>query len=170
LNEPAATDNIQSGADPRFEAGWSRLERAMWTVLVLFVLAGLAGLFGKGLFSARWRASPSADLRVHFERFLRHKVASSIQIEVSDGVPSPAPVNITISRHLADTLNLQRTGPKPDVEISSPDGVVLSYATVPPGGLHIELTQEPRTLGTVAGSIAVGGAASTIPLAQFVYP
>ncbi len=60
------------------EKEWRTL-RAGWFLLILFVLAGLLGLFGGGLFSRVTAETPIGTIR--YDRYLRHSTPSVIIIQ-----------------------------------------------------------------------------------------
>ena len=89
------------------EKEWQTL-RVGWILLILFVLAGLLGLFGGGLFS---EVSAETGIgRIRYERFLRHSTPSVIMIE-SDLVMNDSSVFIN-STYLRK-VKIEQIDPRP---------------------------------------------------------
>ncbi len=166
-------DGIDTGSNLAFESRFWTFQRAAWIFLVMLVVVGLSGGFGRGFFSAA--SLPLADGGdVEFEKFIRFKTPTSYTLTVKRSVDSGAPesVSVHVSAALLAKLNLKivESTPTPQSVEGIADGVVLVFK---PGAgaeaLQIKLTLEPKAIGSVHGTLGVSGSAP-LQIHQFVYP
>ncbi|HEY7863666.1 MAG TPA: hypothetical protein VIE39_08400, partial [Thermoanaerobaculia bacterium] len=82
--------DLEIDSDREFDRRNHRVQKAAWVGMMLFVLAGLAGLLGHGpLSQARVRAT---GLEVRYHRFERFQTPSSITILDPQGTAVPRPM------------------------------------------------------------------------------
>ena len=74
-------DEIAVGSDPEFQRHWSRFENGVWIFFALFVLADLAGCFGRGPLAKAQAQTKDGTLHVNYERIERFSTPSVITVE-----------------------------------------------------------------------------------------
>jgi hypothetical protein len=156
------------GSDQEFERQWSRVQRTFWALLVLFLIAGLSGLFGRGPLS-KAKAGPEAGMLVEYERFARWKTPSRIKVFTGDSSPEAHEIQIVLSSDLAQTLRLEQTVPRPTRTEMRGDHIALLFGVTKPGESVIQLTQEPSRPGRLVSQI-LGPEGQEVTFSQFVYP
>jgi hypothetical protein len=166
--------DLQTGSAPGFEARFWVFQMAAWLSLLCLVIAGLSGIFGRGLVSGARVQAPRGDA-IEYERYVRCKTPTNYRLHI---VPSAgasgdvADVRINIGPELLKHLKLKiaESTPTPRAVEPSPQGVVLVYETDPAmQPFTVELALEPRVIGSVAGTIGIAGT-SPMVIHQFVYP
>jgi hypothetical protein len=71
------------GFDQKFEKEWRKLEIGSHWVMVLFVLAALAGVFGRGPFSHRTHKTSDGRLAIDFEPLARWGTTTQLTVHLS---------------------------------------------------------------------------------------
>lgn len=166
--------DLQTGSAPNFEARFWAFQVGAWLSLLCLVIAGLSGIFGRGLLSGARAQAPRGDA-IEYERYVRYKTPTNYRLHI---VPSAgasgdvADVRINIGAELLERLKLKiaESMPTPRAVEPSAQGVVLVYDTDPAlQPFTIELALEPRLIGSVEGGIGIAGT-SPMVVHQFVYP
>lgn len=162
-------DEFEVGFDQRFEQSWSRAEQIGRVVMVLFVIAGLAGLLGRGPFSHERVQSAGSGLMVDFEPVARSQTGTQVTLHVANPGESPT-VKIYIGSNAVEPMGLQRIIPQPVSTQTVQDGLTMVVA-VPPGtqDAEIRLMLMPVSLGPNQLIAQVGGY-DPIRWTQFVVP
>jgi len=92
---------------PFLKKEWPSL-RVAWVVLALFVVSGLLGLFGGGIFSKQ--VIETASGRIEYERFLRHSTTSRIMFESGQPLRDSS---IYINRSYLKQVRIDQIDPRP---------------------------------------------------------
>lgn len=134
--------------------------RIGWVLMALFLVAGVLGLFGSGIFSKKVEGDKS--LSVTYERYLRYSMQSEIYIQTSElGADSSIWIN-------ADYLNkLMITGISPEPEsFDQVDGRMrMQFSSRLPS--HITLHVQPVKAGGQSMTISLSGKKRIIH--QYIY-
>ena len=140
-------DEFEVGFDEKFERGWVRAEIVGRVVMVAFVVAGLAGLFGRGPFSHRTERSDASALAVDFEPIARSQAPTQVTFHIANPTDAPT-VDLFIGTNTVEPMGLQRIEPEPVATKAVKDGLVLSLA-IPPGtqDSEIRLMLQPAVIG-----------------------
>lgn len=140
-------DEFEVGFDERFEQRWVKAEWVGRVVMVVFVTAGLAGVFGRGPFSHRTETSAESALSVDFEPIARSQAPTQVTFHIDNSSESPE-INLFIGANSIEPMGLQRIGPQPIASKAVQDGITLTFA-IPPGtrNAEIRLMLEPSSLG-----------------------
>ena len=148
---------LEVGYDARFEGRWAWAERAGRLVMVLFVSAGVAGLFGRGPLSHHTNTVPGADMSVDYEPITRVQTDTQITLHVRNDSDSPV-MKVLVSTQLVEPMGLQRILPQPQAEAVQGNGLALSFE-VPPGTKdgHIRFVVQPAGVGPVPLSAQIVG-------------
>ena len=162
-------DEFEVGFDEGFERRWLRAERVGQVVMVLFVAAGLAGLFGRGPFSHRTEQSPESALAVDFEPIARSQAPTQVTFHIDNPTDAPT-LDLFIGTNSVEPMGLQRIMPAPVTTKAVTDGLVLTLA-IPPGAKNTEirLLMQPSSLGPNELIARLDGHAP-IRWTQFVMP
>jgi hypothetical protein len=139
-----------------------KIQPVAWTVIGLFVLAGLAGLFGTGLLSHV--AKQQGKARIDYERFFRFGTA--MQMEFTDESGSPRTEIIFPTDYLS-RFDVQSIVPEP-IETEIMEGQIKYVFATGSARRKVFFHLEPNTPGTAKGLIAVNS--ENIHLSQFIFP
>jgi hypothetical protein len=166
IRNVAGPDGIESGSDIGFEKRWRRTQWIVWVVVSLFVIGGLAGVFGRGPLSKR--VVDSGPVRIEYERFARFKTPATITIMVRSQPDSPQPITVTVDDELLEAVRIEQTSPRPADLQASVQGTTFTFGRRPQGITSIRFVQEPAKIGSQLGRLGIDGQAFV--LHQFVYP
>src|SRR5215218_6611781 len=79
--ELSRVGEVEVGFEQDFERKYYRVQRSIWVLLVLFLLAGIAGLFGRGPLSTTTRRSADGTVRLTYERLARFRTPTAMMVE-----------------------------------------------------------------------------------------
>lgn len=128
------------------------------TVLVLLLLAALAGLLGPGpLSSTRASAGP---VHVEYERFMHREHPAHLQVQWTGNAGE-----LTLQGGLADDFDITHLTPQPDQAVRTSGELRYRFA---PGTTSVLLEVKPIRAGNFGGRIGIGG--DSVELRGFVYP
>lgn len=144
------------------------VQRVGWWVLVSFVLAALAGLFGGGPLS-RARAGTVGRFSIEYERFGRVGATSLVTVRDHAALGARASSELRIARSYFDSVSIERVTPEPgQIEIGEAD-VVLRFETQQEGpALTVVLEIKPRRAGLHRAAFANGQGAE-LSFSQLTY-
>ncbi len=150
-------DELEVGFDQRFERGWAWVERIGRIVMVCFVAAALAGLFGRGPFSHRTTTVAGTGLAVDYEPVARVQTGTQVTVHLLNDHRSPT-VDMFVSTHLVEPMGLQSILPQPIAERPDGNGMVLTFA-MPPERVDnaIRLTLQPAGIGLITETARLAG-------------
>lgn len=124
-------DELEVGFDQKFERKWLWGQRVGRIVMVLFTVAGLAGLMGRGPYSHRTVAAEGTGLKVDFEPVARSQTTTQVTLHVSNPTTSPTE-ELFIGSNTVEPMGLTRMIPDPVLTKILPNGLMMTVA-VPPG-------------------------------------
>lgn len=142
------------------EMSWP-VQRIGWALLLLFMLAAVAGLFGNGIFSEV--KQHSGEYQIEYERFGRYEMPQQVTIRAKavDGR-----VRLVVKQKFTEDYDIDLITPLPKTEHFEDDTIVLEFEANSMVTLVFML--EAQRPGTIKAPITVNGHPFTIN--QFVYP
>jgi len=174
-------EELEVGFDQKFEKKWRRLEIGSQGVMVLIVLAALAGLFGRGPFSHRTHRTSDGRLAVDFEPLARWGTTTQVTVHLSSPITSSAAprgegatvqARVFVSNEIVEPLGLQQVIPQPNATEAIGGGAVYDFA-IPPGqdSALVRFVLKPSTVGLVTAEVREGDAGSeSLSWTQMVLP
>ncbi len=170
-NKPTEIDaGIQVGFDANFENRWSRIQRIGRVLMLLFVLAGLGGLFGRGPLSRTIAMRPDAQLQVTYEWTARYQTPSVIEVVIERRAIQTGLVRLRISGDILDKLRLQQVSPQPWLTQILPADNTLVFRTDPTqASAKVRLVIQPSRIGRIHGSIGLDDRPA-VEFDQFIWP
>lgn len=164
------TGGIEIDDLPGFQRREWAAQRLGWVLMLLVVLAGSAGAFGRGPLASASAGTADGRLQVRYERTLRHRAPTTLWLDVAPGVAREGRVRLEIGREYLADAELARVVPEPESVETTGDGIVLTFrAGDPLRPAAIMLDVEPESYGTLRGRFALAGDAP-LRLEQFVFP
>lgn len=147
-------------------AEW-RIQKVGRWLMLLFVAAAIAGLFGGGPLATARAVSAGGALDVSYERLTRRGAMTRWTIE-ADVPGGQHEVSIRLGRQFADQFHLENVRPEPlRVEGSASD---LIYVFMSPPGAHrvaVVFDVEPTSPGL--NRMTVGSGAHVVLMSAFTY-
>jgi len=141
-------ERVRFGFDERFEDRWWKTEKTAWVLMIVLLLAGVAGVFGRGpLVRAR---TESAGVAVEYDRILHYETPSRVTVTVP---ASESGIRLFVNKALLDQFGSTGTRPQATASIPREDGAILVFPPAANDG-RIQLLTEPATIG--APTLAVG--------------
>jgi hypothetical protein len=144
------------------------VQRAGWIVVLLLLIAGLAGLLGPGPLS-HVEAS-SGPLTVTYERFVHKRAPTELQVQLEPGAADDGEVAIWFDRAYLSKVAIDHVLPEPAETIVAADGVIYRFAVEDPEQVsEIVFDVAPAEPGIARGQIGLVESPG-VAIAQFIYP
>lgn len=159
------------GDDKIFERRWCVAQRIAWAALALFVLAGLAGVFGRGPVSQARARSDSGLAQVEYQRFGRFETPATLTVEIDPRAQADGEVTVLVSGALIKSLRIEQTAPRPAWVRALPGGELFAFHVAASGrSTSIRFAEEPYHAGHFASRLEIGNGGGRLLLDQVVYP
>ena len=163
------TDGLESGENVDFQQRWWRLESICYPIFALLILAGLAGVFGRGPLSRTSAGSSDAAPRVDYERFARFRTPTVLVVHAASSA-GDSTLTVRITGAMTERIPVSRIVPQPAVQRPVPGGQQYVWrAGSATDTTSIRFVLEPGKVGRSEGSVQINDAAP-LQLSQFVYP
>jgi hypothetical protein len=148
-----AAGRIEVGSDIGFERRWRRIQWVVWTLMILLVIAGLSGAFGRGPLSMATVSSLHNTMLVRYERIARLRTPARIDVVIRQD-PGAGDLRVVISTSLMKSLRPEQTLPSPLSMQTGVDGTTMTFAhaQVP---FRLRFSQEPASIGITRGTISI---------------
>ena len=161
---PVRLDGLQLDERPRLQSVIWIVQRGLWILWLITVLAALAGATGQG--------GPLADqtLRAPMAMLDSPRITrrlASDRITLRFAAPRTAHSLILPPDFLAG-FEIDSITPRPAREIASPQGVLLHFNALGPPPHHIDLSLRARQIGILETTLTLDGTA--LPLRVTVLP
>lgn len=150
---------------PRFDRFWWMTLRVLQASLALFILAGLAGVFGGG-----WLATSTIHVgafEVTYERFARKSVPFRIRVRATEPANSEE-LRVSVGRELVDHVGIVRTIPTAAASIGTSSGTEFVFKQTPDTMSDIAITMQPDRFGWFNWTLRIGQ--NEMSLFQIIYP
>lgn len=154
--------------DPSFLDHERRLTRVGWVLLSLFVLAGILGLLGPGLFSTTTAGSSADAVQVRHDRVAHLDSASSLTLLLDGDAARDGMLTVELAGSWLTGVDLQSVNPEPDAQKLTPGGTAYEFTVERAGPVEVSFGYRPKELGRLALTADVGG--STVTTHQLVLP
>lgn len=160
---------IQVNEDIEFLQKEWRIQRIGWIGLVLFVLAGVAGLLGHGPYS-RQRIGDADGLVLSFDRMLRHAAQTQLQFTIPPTLSADTSVTLYISNRYLSDFEVDGMIPEPQASGVSGDFVYYEFLRADRRrAAEITFALTPKAYGSTRATVAAKGGAR-LQFSQFIWP
>lgn len=167
-SKPGSIADLTDEDNRRFQEATWKAERVGWLVMLVIVVAALAGAFSSGPLSDVEAAAPGGAT-VSYQRFNRHMAPSEIRVSLPAAGGSKT-AKLEMSRSLLDAFDIEHIRPAPSRSVATTDGITFEFdAASSPTKAIITLSLTANRIGIVSGTIGLAGHAP-IPITQIVYP
>lgn len=160
---------LQIEQDLAFERAEARIQRVTWVVILLVLLAGLAGVFGSGPLSETTTGLPGGPLWVQHHRIARWEAPTPLQVHLGPARPS-ALAAVWLPRDFADAHDIERVDPPPLFVEVHPDRLhYVFYAPDTAAQATVTFTVKANGWGRREAAVGIPGGPE-VPLTQIVLP
>ncbi len=161
---------LEVGFDETFERRWHRAEQFGRIGMVLFVVAGLAGLFGVGPYSHRTNKASDSSLSVDFEPIARSQNGTQVTFHF-DNLTEAATQTLFVGTRVVEPMGLQQIQPQPVSTEALKDGLLLTFG-VPSGtrGAVVRLMLQPSGIVGLQHLVARLAGHPTLEWTQLIVP
>ena len=142
-----------------------RVQLAGWAIMVLVVLLGLAGLFGRGPLTRRDASVPGLTLQ--YQRVLRLEATESLEFTLESRPAADA--LLELDSVFVSRTEIERIIPEPREIVVSAEGHRLSFPAAGGGSLAVRLVFVPKKLGRLRARFGIPGGAQ-LPVSFLVIP
>lgn len=149
----ARSDELQIDRPAAFLRRERRFQQVGRVALGLFVLGGVAGLFGDGPLSST--VAQAGDTHVRYERFGRMTSPTRVSITVQTAARDGEPVAIRMERAFVERLSMLEVRPT-DALVGYLDEAALFEVPATGGRGHLELQYKCNDFGVLRTAIATG--------------
>ena len=144
------------------------VQRIAWGIVVIILIAGLAGLLGAGPLSHA--QASSGPLALDYERFVRKRAPTQFDLTVAPEAASDGEVALWLDQALLEKLDVERITPEPTAMEATPDRVVYRFVLADPEQpAAVTFHLEPAEPGAVRGNLGLVDG-QELAVAQFIYP
>ena len=160
--------SLEIDQDLEFERRQWTVQRVGWVVFLLILIAGLLGLLGGGPLG---HADASADpLTVGYERFVRKRAPTEIEVQIAPGAASGGEVGVWIERAYLEKFNIEQVIPEPAEMEAAADRIIFHFTVADaeqPSQIVFDLQpSEPGRLETRVGLVD----GPEVRFSHFIYP
>jgi hypothetical protein len=151
-----------------------RFQRIGWLLMLLVVLAALAGLFGRGPLAKASGGAPNAPARLEYERIVRYTSPTQLTVLLSPEAIEEGIARIWLEREYIQAVEIDRIVPEPEQEEAAEQqgvpGILYTVRVVgtgQPARVHFYI--KPDHYGMQRGRIGLLDR-SPVTFEQFVLP
>lgn len=165
---PAVRDpGLEVAEDLAFqEISWT-IQRAVFGLMALVILAALAGLLGDGPLSRTSVAG--AGLRVRYERIERYRAPATLRVHPAPGATPDGLARLWLDRAWLDGVEVRRIVPEPERAEASGDRLVYAIRVAAGQPAAVTIHYEPDRFGFREGRVGLGDGGA-LSLRQWVHP
>ncbi|MBC6980135.1 hypothetical protein [Caulobacter sp. 17J80-11] len=159
--------DLEIDEDPGFQdVAWTA-ERVGWAIMLLLLLAAVAGVFGNGPFSRAQTRTPEGGLSVDYPRFARMESADELELRVRGDRRATVEIDGDFSR---DFL-IESIQPEPVAQRPHRGGVSLDFEPGPgQAEQRVTLHLRPRRPGfPIRAEVGLRGE-PRVEISTFVFP
>jgi hypothetical protein len=165
-------DELDVGYDEKFENRWRQVELASHGFMLLFILAALAGLLGRGPLSHRTQRSINGLFSIDFEPLVRFGTSAQITVHLPPSrqpAGDPMSTRLFLSSTIVEPLGIQQIIPRPSRAEAADGGAFYAFENASEaGGAMIRVVIKPSSVGPVHIEARLGG--DRLSWTQWVLP
>lgn len=157
--------------DERFQRREWKWQRGGTILLVVVVVAALAGLLGTGPLSWTERDSPDGVVTAAFDRLTHHEADDTMTLAFGPEAVSDGTVTVELTGTWPGGVDIQGISPQPVEQRAVPGGLVLVVAVDDVDRVdRVEVTVgfRAQAYGPLRGEVTVAG--RSVAFSQFVLP
>ncbi len=170
----AVRNDVPTGLEIEQDLGherraWRVQQAGRWLVL-LGVLAGLAGLAGTGPASWTHAEAPGGAFRLEYERFARYTAPTALTVRLAPGAVTAPTARLWVDRAYLERLRIESVVPEPEKMTAGDDRLILDLPLTHPGAAAtVTLHFQGQRVGPAAGRLGLVGGPE-LDFQQFFFP
>ncbi|USI72912.1 hypothetical protein [Sphingomonas morindae] len=150
-----------------FERRWHKAELIAFGLMIVLLIAALAGLLGDSPFGKRHALFLGIPAYARFDASVRSQTPTNLDLAVGPHFPSDR-VEVTLDRRFLASLEVKATSPRASAMRTGGDGVTYDFDLGPDRSGLITLQLTPLVAGRGGGVMRVQGHAA--PISVFILP
>jgi hypothetical protein len=160
--------SLEIDQDLAFERREWAVQRLGWVIVLLMLVAGLAGLLGPGALS---RVETSAGpLTIAYERFVRKRAPTELHVTLGPGAAANGVAAIWFDQAYLSKIAIEHVVPEPLETEAAADGLIFRFSLAnPEHASEIVFDVEPAEPGASRGRVGLVDG-SDVVVDQFIYP
>lgn len=165
-----SVSDIQIAQDLAFqERNWA-LQRIGWGIMLLIILAALAGLFGRGPAAEATAGRKGDPLQLRYERLTRHASPTHLELTIAPGAAPEGKARLWLGRDYLRHTRIEQVVPEPESVETQAGGVIYEFKVANPAEpARIKFDIEPEGYWSRAGEVGLEGR-PRLRFNQFVFP
>ncbi len=162
---------LQVDEDEPLQAREWRFQRVGWGLLASLVIAALLGVFGNGPLSTARAVDPTGQLRVDYDRFVRHVAQTDLVLTIAPTAATAGRVTAVVDQTwFTDAIWLEQISPQPSSSTLHGDVVELEFEVRDPAQpLAIGIRYRPDAIGVLHPAFGLDRS-GMVRLRQLSYP
>jgi hypothetical protein len=165
---PKVNDELAVGSDLEFQRRWGSAERIVWSILIVFLILSLLGVFGRGPMAKATARAQDGSMQVDYERFERFSTPSVLTVRMAPSAVNNHQIKLWVSEALVKPLGNQRVIPQPDKSEIGNGGVLYTFPATETAS-SVEFQMQPSEIGKTELKLRVPGH-SELDLNVYVMP
>jgi hypothetical protein len=162
--------DLEITQDLEFQRRDWRAQRIGWGIMLLLIVAAIAGVFGHGPVAKHRVRTLDGRLEVQYDRIIRHASEIPLRLRILPAPVRDTLVEVWISNAFIRGLIIERIEPEPLEEHVAEDGLLYRFRVADPSRpsdivFHVEPDQLWRRRGAI-GLVA----GDTVRFTQYVLP
>jgi hypothetical protein len=146
-----------------------KTDRMAWILMLLVVIAALLGFFGNGPIGMANIADGERNLEVEYNRFGRYGADLTLSVQARRAAASQGEFEVWVSSEYLDGVRIDDISPVPDAA-EGLDGGILYRFLIEEGNLDASFDLTGNSIGSLRGSVGLGGPTAAVHFSQFLYP
>ena len=146
---------VEVGFDSKFEDKWWIFEKSMWAVYVLFLLASISGILGRGLISKKTVANADKTFTVKYERIAHFHTPAEMTIHIAPGAVRNREAKLWVGGALLNQMLIRGIVPSPAQQVPAGAGLDLTFPAQFDGAAKIVIAFQPSSVGTFTSEVGV---------------
>ncbi|HJR41609.1 MAG TPA: hypothetical protein VJ812_05925 [Gemmatimonadaceae bacterium] len=156
MSDIRRVDDLDIDQDLEFQRREWKVQRIAWALMLLAILAALAGIFGRGVLARAVAGRTGDPLRVEHDRFVRRHSDETLTLVLSPEAVRAGEARIHVDSALIGALDIRRLTPEPERQEATPDGIVATFRLGESGAPHrILVDYQADAYWSASGAIAL---------------
>ena len=168
MSDTKKVGDLEIAQDLKFQHAEWRFQRVGWLIMLVVVIAALAGAFGRGPLAHATARAGDGSFELDYDRIARHFSNNTFQFKLRADTPANLDtIGIWFESEYLEGLDLQQITPTP-IRMASGQGRTTFYFEAGPGA-RIEFNYQPDAFGRRRSGVGIEQGASTY-IRQFILP
>ena len=159
---------------PGFQRRQWLVQRTLWVVAALVLLAAVLGLFGGGILSGSSEKVEGDGFvyELSYNRWNRQKNPQELKLDVSGADLAGETLEVTLPGSFLDDVQVEGVTPDPESTRLTHEGAVYAWSLDEGEAFSVSFRYRAEEWRQVEGDVLVstGGPAETLSFSQFLFP